>query len=143
MSQELDAGELILTYRKIRAKLELMKTQYEEKCKPYKDAQSLIEIELKRLLDKVKADSVQTEHGTAYKSRAASVRMVDKQALLEFVGKRLLGLEEEEEGSAARIISEFLDVKPSKEAAETYLEDHDMDIPGVETSRFIKINVRK
>lgn len=140
----LGADELILQYRRVRAKIESMTTKHEEAVKPYKDVLGMLKDELKRILDEAGADSCKTEYGTAYKSVKTNVKTVDKHALVGAVLEPIgLVLTTTSFDHLVSLVVEHLDVKANKTVAEDYLKDNGESLPGTEVSRFIDINVRK
>lgn len=141
--EEANISTLVLNYRRIRSKLESMKIAYEESCKPYKAAQELVEAEIKRILDEVKADSVRTEYGTAYKSLLTTVKMDDTKAYLTFVLRQVPQLDDAFVDHIATLLQVAASVRPDKTFVEDYISDNDHLPEGVAVARFFKINVRK
>jgi hypothetical protein len=137
------ADELILQYRRVRAKIEAMDTKHDEAIKPYRDVLVMLKEELKRVLDAAGADSCKTEHGTAYKSIKTTVKMEDKAAFLWHVLNQTPGTDAATLNHIKELIELTMDVKPNKTYVDDYISDMN-DLPsGVQVSRYIDINVRK
>jgi hypothetical protein len=139
------ADELILQYRKVRAKIEAMDAQHADAVKPYKEVLDMLKEELRRILDEAGADSCKTEYGTAYKSIKTNVKTLDKRELV-------CAVLAEATGDAVPLdvfertldtLLDSLDIKPNKTFIEDKVTETGEQFPGTEISRYIDINVRK
>jgi hypothetical protein len=139
----LGADELILQYRRVRAKIEDMKNKHDEALKPYVNVLAMLKEELKRVLDAAGADSCSTDHGTAYKSVKTTVKMEDKPAFIWHVLNQTPGMHEADLNHIKELIELTMDVKPNKTYVDDFIHEYN-DLPeGVQVSRYIDINVRK
>jgi hypothetical protein len=137
------ADELILQYRRVKAKIESMTAKYEESVKPYKDVLVMLKEELKRILDAAGADSCKTEYGTAYKSVKTNVKMGDKPAFIWHVLMQAPGMHEADLNHIKELIEITMDVKPNKTYVDDFISETNELPTGVQVSRYIDINVRK
>lgn len=130
------ADELIAKYLGIRKHLTLETKRFDEYCAPFKAQQEEILGQLLEMLNALGGDgrqSLKTDKGTAYKSVIVTPKIVDREKYLDAVldnygtwGAGMLQL-----GA------------PKKESIDAYLQDTNGQLPdGVETSSFVKVNVR-
>ena len=120
--------QLIEHYVKLRDIVTTKTKDLTEALKPYKAGMETIETALMARLIERGADNTKTEAGTAYKVEHLTVKVVDSDKFLEYV---LNGGED------------MLLASPQKDAVRQYLDEHKANPPGVETTYFTDINVRK
>ncbi|MCI0562697.1 MAG: hypothetical protein MN733_29810 [Nitrososphaera sp.] len=80
-----DLNELIETRQSIKAKLEAMDAEHEQRCAKFKAGLMQIEGQITEAMDAHGLQNVKTEHGTAYFTHPESMRVVDKEVFFEWV----------------------------------------------------------
>lgn len=80
-----DLNALVATRQTIKAKLEAMDAEHEQRCAKYKAGLMQIEGQIVDVMDANGLQNVKTEHGTAYFTHPESMRVVDKTAFFEWV----------------------------------------------------------
>lgn len=122
--------QIIEAFIAIRDGIKEMTTAFDLQVLPYKKRMDELETEMtKRLMDRGATNS-KTEAGTAYISRTLSVRATDKGLFVEHVRQTQN--------------FELMEVRPAKEAVETYMSDHEgLPPPGVDVVQIQKTNFRR
>jgi hypothetical protein len=116
-------------YVELRDQVTKLKAELKEKLKPYnKGLEDLDAVLLKALQDQG-AKSITTPSGTIYQRIERSASIKDKKAFSEFVKTNNL--------------FDLIDWKANKVAVFNYLGDGNADVPGVNTSAFMTIGVRR
>lgn len=128
----MSADDLIKEYIETRDKLKKACEWFETQCKPQKQRMQEIEAALLDLLNAQKADRIAGENGTCYKSHILNVKVEDREKLLDFINERW-----EEIGN------ELLLLNAQKDAVKRWMEETGAPPPGVVTSYFTHINVRR
>ena len=123
-------AQLVAKYLELKAHVAAKTEVFDAEIKPYKDGMATIENALLALLNARDADNTKTENGTAYKSTILNVKVVDQQAFLKFCL---------EQGGSA----EMLNIGALKEPVKEWIEETGAPPPGVETSHFVRVNVRR
>lgn len=123
-------AQLVEKYLALKAKVASMSEAFDAQVKPYKDGMATIENALLALLNERGADNTKTENGTAYKSTLLNVKVIDQAAFLKFCT---------EQGGSA----EMMDIKALKDPVKDWIEETGNPPPGVETSQFVRVNVRR
>lgn len=111
-----------------RARLALQ-AEHKAEEKEYVEAEEALELWLLDFLNSNGLDNIKTEHGTAYKTSHVQTKLVDRQALIEYVKK-----------------SDNFDIftnSLTKEIVKDYLEANKKAPPGVEISTVAVVNIRK
>jgi hypothetical protein len=116
--------QLVQTYVEVRDRIKELETEHKAQLAPYRDALSQVEGMLHTMLNQQGAESIKTEHGTAYKAPWTKAKVIDWPKTLDFII---------ESGQY-----DLLERRVSK----TVVEDLG-DVPGVELERGIKVNVRR
>lgn len=130
---EATPAELVASHFKLKADLEAIQKVCSEKCKPYQVKLEEVHNSLLALLNSQGLDSFSTDDGTAYKSTLLNVKVVDKN---RFVDECLDNWDTF--GADALLVS------AQKDAVKTYMEEHQgLAPPGIETSFFTRVNVRR
>lgn len=122
-------AEMIERYIDLRNTTKEMTDTFEKSLAPYKEAMTTIESAVAGELLVLGADSVKTEHGTAYRTEWTSVKVADRETFMDFVfdGRR--------EG--------FLTNAVGKEAVKEYMDEHAGTLPpGLDVTRGYKVNFR-
>lgn len=128
------ADDLVAEHIKIDDYLATEAKRFTEFCKPYRDRLSELEGKLLELMQANGVKSVKTDHGTGYISVIVTPSIKDREAFLDAVmehydtwGAGLLQLG-----------------KPKKEALDEYMTANGNALPpGVETTSFVRVNVRR
>jgi len=123
-------AQLVEKYLALKAKVASMTEAFDAHVKPYKDGMATIENALLALLNERGADNTKTENGTAYKSTLLNVKVVDQLAFLKFCT---------EQGGSM----EMLNIGALKEPVKEWIEETGNPPPGVETSQFTRVNIRR
>ena len=123
-------AQLVEKYLALKAKVASMSEVFDAQVKPYKDGMATIENALLALLNERGADNTKTENGTAYKSTLLNVKVIDQAAFLKFCT---------EQGGSA----EMMDIKALKDPVKDWIEETGNPPPGVETSQFTRVNIRR
>ena len=126
------ANDLIKEYLETRNKLKKASEWFEAQCKPQKQRLQEIEAELLNMLNTQKADSFKCEDGTCYKSHILNVKVEDREKLLDFINEKW-----------DEIGNELLLLSAQKDAVKRWQEETGAPPPGVSTSYFTHINVRR
>ena len=125
-------AQLVEKYLDFKSLVASRKEAFEVELKPYVDGMATIENEFLRRLDERGADNTKTEAGTAYKSTLLNVKVVDRDAFMKYVSTYWSN------GG-----SDMLIVSAAKDAVKQYIETNKVEPPGIETSQFTRINIRR
>ena len=116
--------QLIELYTKLRDKIAVETKAFTEKLKPYKDGMNAIKSMLMQRLIERGANHTATDHGTAYLSDILNVKIEDANLVIQS------GIP-------------FIPAVPKDEVKRWKQEHDDADPPGITTSIFTKLNIRK
>lgn len=125
-------AQLVEKYLDFKSLVASRKEAFEVELKPYVEGMATIENEFLRRLDERGADNTKTEAGTAYKSTLLNVKVIDRDAFMKYVSTYW------ENGG-----SDMLIVSAAKDAVKQYIETNKVEPPGIETSQFTRINIRR
>jgi hypothetical protein len=125
-------AQLVDKYLELKAHVAARSEAFDAEIKPFKDGMSTIENEFLKRLDERGADNTKTDAGTAYKSTLLNVKVVDRDAFLKFCTAYW-----------DTIGADMLNVSAVKDPVKQYMNGKNMPPPGVETSQFVRINVRR
>ena len=126
------ADDLIAEHNRIDDWVKKESKRFEEYCKPHKERLREIEQQLHDYMLEQKVQNVKGQSGTAYLSRILTLKVENRENLLDFAVEHW-----DEIGNALLLIS------AQKEAVRQYMDEHDgTPPPGVSTDYFIKCNVR-
>lgn len=136
------ADDLVVEALKLKDHVAAQTKAFNEYCAKYKSRIEEIENQLLAMLNEQKIESVRTDHGTAYKSTLLNVSVSPdgedyngargREAVLDFA------LEHWD-----AIGNDLLLVSVQKDAVKRYLEEHGKPPPGVQTSWFTRVNIRR
>jgi len=126
---DLDVDGAVALYVELRAQKAGLKAELEKTLKPITETMQQIETLLLKHLQDTRTKSASTEHGTVYQrvSRSATIR--DRKAFQEFVVEQQA--------------FDLIDWRPNKVQVFEYIEKQGGDVPGVNTSSYMTIGVRK
>lgn len=126
----LDAAALIDRYLQLRDRKRELEAVHKEQLKPYKQVMDEIEGRLLTLMQTTGVKSLPATSGTAYQSTTPSATIKDRGAFREWVVQN--------EQFA------LVDWRANAPAVFTYIAENDgVPPPGVNTSTFTKVNVRR
>lgn len=125
-------AQLVEKYLELKAHIAARTETFDTEIKPFKDGMATIENEFLKRLDERGADNTKTDAGTAYKSTLLNVKVVDRDAFLKFCTTYW-----------ETIGAEMLNVTAVKDPVKQYMNGQNMPPPGVETSQFVRINIRR
>lgn len=130
----MNAQDLITEYFKLKDWADAESKRFDEHVKPVKTRLEEITTLLLGILNTQGADKVATDAGTAYKSTIVTPSITDRDAYLDFV-----------EENWAEIGNEILQLgAPNKKALQDYMDSHNgMLPPGIKTSAFTRVNIRR
>jgi hypothetical protein len=128
------ADDLVARYLALRDHLAASNKRFAEFCAPFKAEMDAIAMQLMEKLNAEGSNAGKTPHGTYYKSVIVTPKIVDREKYLLAVmnnyhsfGQGMLQL-----------------AAPKKEAIDEYMQDNDGTLPpGVETTSYVHVNVRK
>ena len=141
------AADLVAEHLKIEEWIKAESKRFAEHIKPHKDRLEAIGNQLLALSNTQKWDSIRTDAGTAYRSTLLNVsvspeglpytsngaEVVGREALLDFA------LDHWDD-----IGNDLLLVSAQKDSVKKFMEDHEgKPPPGIKTSWFTRINIRK
>lgn len=128
------AADLVAEYFQLKDQLEVWSKKYAEHIKPSQARMEELSNLLLGLLNEQGAESLKTDHGTAYKSTIVTPSIIDRDAYLDFI-----------EQNWGEIGNEMLQLgAPQKKAVSDYMESHNgMLPPGTKLSSFTRVNVRR
>jgi hypothetical protein len=124
--------QLVEGHQQLKASTATLEKAHAAKIGPLKQAMTAIENEFLKRLDERGADNTKTDAGTAYKSTLLNVKVVDRDAFLKFCTAYW-----------GTIGADMLNVTAVKDPVREYMNGKNMPPPGVETSQFVRINVRR
>jgi hypothetical protein len=122
--------QLVETYIKLRSKLSQLKQEYEEKERPFKEAQEKIEALMLARFGELGVNSMKTESGTAYVAVRSSATIADWDSFKEF-------LDRQDDPYM------FVERRVSKVAVEQYRAANEDIPPGVSWSETKVVNFRR
>lgn len=125
-------AQLIEKYLQFRSFVAARKEAHEAELKPYVDGMAVIENEFLTRLDARGAENTKTDAGTAYKSTLHNFKVVDRDAFLKFCTQYW------DNGG-----SDMLNVSAVKDPVREFMNGSKNPPPGIETSQFTRINIRK
>ena len=128
-SETLDVDKAAALYVELRDAKAKMKAELAEKLKPYNKGMEDLEAALLKHLQDQKAKSIRTESGTVYQRVERSATIKDKLAFQTFVKENDL--------------YDLLDWKANKVAVFDYMIEKAVEVPGVNTSAFMTVGIRK
>jgi hypothetical protein len=123
---------LITEYLRLKDHVSAETKRFDDFIEPFKTRQQAIGDELLSLMNELGTNNFATDAGTAYKSTLLNVKLADRDAFLDHC------MDQWDDGG-----SDMLLVQAQKDAVKGYLEAHKANPPGVETSQFTRVNVRK
>lgn len=128
------ADKLVAEYFQLKDQLEAWNKKFAEHIKPTQARLEELSNLLLALLNQQGAESLKTDHGTAYKSTIVTPSIVDRDAYLDFI-----------EQNWGEIGNEMLQLgAPQKKAVQDYMESHNGVLPpGTKISSFTRVNVRR
>lgn len=123
-------ADLIAKHNEILAEVERIEGEQKLVLQPYKDAIGAIKAAMLERLQAEGHQNVKTEEGTAYQQTTMSVKVDNRDELLNFVSVN------------NRI--DMLDIGVLKEPVKDWLDTHDgVPPPGVKVDFFTKCNIRR
>lgn len=128
----MNANDLIKEHIKLNDQLKEAAKWFATQCVPKKQRMQEIEAALLDMLNTQKADSFKCEDGTCYKSHILNVKVEDREKLLDFINERW-----------DEIGNELLLLNAQKDAVKRWTEETGAPPPGVVTSYFTHLNVRR
>lgn len=124
------SAEIIDTYVKYRDYVKAKGAEHDAAMKPYLQAMETIEGVLSLELDRLQAESLKTEAGTAYRSVLQSPKIADRDTFLDFV--------------VSTNNFDFFTAAVRKEAVTAYMEENAGQAPpGIEVAQIRKLNIRR
>jgi hypothetical protein len=127
------ADDLIIEHIKIDDHLQAQAKKFKDFCKPFQDRMAVIEGELLTLMQSQGSTSIKTDHGTTYISTIVTPKISDREAFLDAVMEHY-----DQWGSGLLQLG-----KPKKESLDEYVTANGKLPPGVETSSFVRVNIRR
>jgi hypothetical protein len=121
--------DMIDKYLKLRDKVKAIKEDHTKQLVPYSEAMNTLEAWLLEVLNQAKLKSVNSAHGTAYKTTRTSAKVVDWPVTLAFIRQHDAW--------------DLLEARVSKLAAQSIIDETQHPIPGVEVSSELAVNVRR
>ena len=122
--------ELITAYIKYRDFTAAKEEALKQELKPYTDAMATISTAMLDILNQSGADSIKTDAGTAYVSELDSMKVIDRDALMDFV--------------VTSGETSLLSAAVAKDGVRDYMSEHQGQLPpGVEKSSIRKVNFRR
>ena len=125
-------AQLIEKYLQFRSFVAARKEAHEAELKPYTEGMLVIENEFLKRLDERGSENTKTDAGTAYKSTLLNVKVVDRDAFMKFCTQYW------DKGG-----SDMLNVSAVKDPVREFMNGGSVAPPGIETSSFTRINIRK
>lgn len=122
-------SEAAALYIQLREKKSALKAKYDEEKGPIEAKMEKLEALMLGVFDKNGIESVKTPAGTPYITTRTSVTTADKDVFMTHVRSNLAW--------------DLLEVRPSKSAVDTYMQEHGDAPPGVNVRTERVINVRK
>lgn len=81
----MQTGELIKRYMEFRAKKEEIEEEAKKRLEPIQTKMQMIEAALQKIMVEQGLKNLKSEYGTAYLTTAISAKIVDRQALIDYV----------------------------------------------------------
>jgi hypothetical protein len=122
--------DVVLKYRELREKKKVIVERHKLELAPYNLGLEKLETFMGKEMLTQGSESVKTPHGTAYTTITTSVKILDRQRVLDY-------LNESQDNLSA------LDIRINTVAAEDYIEENEAPIPGTTVTRKRNIRVRK
>lgn len=119
----------IMAYVRVRDRKKDIEARHVEELAPVNQMLERLEAYMLDLMDQAGLQSIKSPHGTAFKSRRTTAKVLEWDATLGYI------LEYE--------AWDLLERRVSKKAVEAIIEETQQPIPGVEVSTEIVINVRR
>ena len=125
----MELKEWVSKYVAVRDKIATIKKAQTEQLAPYNVMLGKLEALIIDELNRIGAESIRTEHGTAYRTMRTSTKVVDWNLTLAFIREHELW--------------ELLEARVSKLAVEAIMVETNKAIPGVNVSREQTLGVRR
>ncbi len=140
---------MVKRYLALKTWLEGEKKRFDAYVEPHLNEMDSIEGEFLKRFNERGQDASPTEHGTAYKQTILNVKISPEGPVYDLDGRDALTGRDAfieacldhwgEWGSDMLVLG-----TPQKDAVKKYLEDNEgKEPPGVKTSRFVKVNIRR
>lgn len=121
---------LIEKYVQLRDRKKAIEDEHKAQLAPYKEAMQRLEEAFQDRMQEMGLKSLKSSHGTVYQSEVANAKVRDFDATLKFI------MDNER--------YDLLERRVNKITLQSILEEGDIDeVPGVELTRALKINVRR
>lgn len=121
---------LIEKYVQLRDRKKAIEDEHKAQLAPYKEAMQRLEDAFQTSMQEMGLKSLKSPHGTVYQSEVANAKVRDFDAALKFI------VDNER--------YDLLERRVNKTTLQSILEEGDIDeVPGVELTRALKINVRR
>lgn len=121
--------------------------RFAEHMKPFNDRQEMIKTQLQEKMNQEGLDNIKSEHGTAYKSRILNTKIdAEAEPYTNGDGNLVRGREAVLDFCMdhwGEVGNEMLQIGVTKDAVKTYIEQHGKPPPGVSTSVFTRVNIRR
>jgi len=127
--EQLTTDQLIERYVTIRDGKAELEAAHKQKTARFNRAMEKIENLLMARLDAEGEESKRTPHGTCYKAVHTRAKVSDRDAFLHFVTEHDAW--------------DFVESRVNGKAVEKYVEEHGDVPPGVKTTRYVKVGVRR
>lgn len=141
------ADELIQEYFRNDEFITSENKRFAEHMKPFNDRQEAIKAQLQDKMNQEGLDNIKSEHGTAYKSRILNTKIdADAEPYKNADGYLVRGREAVLDfcmDNWAAVGNEMLQVGVTKDAVKAYMEQHGKPPPGISTSTFVRVNIRR
>ena len=124
-----DADRVIEKYIAVRDKKDVIKKQHAKELEPYNKALEIIETKLLMALNAINADSLKSEHGTAFKVLRSSVKIEDWDIALDYVIENHL--------------EHVLERRLNKVAVAEFVEAKGANFPGTSINNTTVVQVRR
>jgi nitrate reductase assembly molybdenum cofactor insertion protein NarJ len=128
-SEPVDINGAAALYVELRDKIAEIKARMKEEVKPYQKGMEDLDAMLLKVLQDQGAKSIATPSGTVYQRVERSATIRDKKAFSDFV-------KENDQ-------YDLIDWRANKVAVFDYIEENSGEVPGVNTSAFMTIGVRR
>ena len=122
-----DMGLIVKAYRDVRDAIDATKKRHAAEIAPLAERLDKLERLALAHLNSSGANSIKTDHGTAYKSERTSVSVGDAEAFEAFTEAH----------------PELREIRASKSAVERYIDEQGEVPPGLNISREVRVNFRK
>ncbi len=149
----MNADALIEEHFRNEAWLASEQDRFSKHIKPVVDRQEAIKNQLMEKLNAEGLENIKTSHGTAYKSRILQTKIDAEAEPYIRAPEEHGGFQEEYRGREALLEfaldhwdqwgNEMLILNAQKDAVKQYLEANGKPPPGVTTSTFVRINIRR